>query len=45
LRIAKFEAKKEKKETIDINGQRMESMRVNLSLVGWIKIFWGGGIM
>ena len=30
---------------IDMNGQQKESMRVKLSLVGWIKMFWSGGNM
>ena len=45
FRIAKFEAKKEKPEIIDINGQKTESIHVKLSLAGWMKVFWGGGEM
>jgi hypothetical protein len=45
LRIAKFEAKKDKIETIDMNGQKIESTCVKLSLAGWMKAFWSGGVM
>lgn len=40
--IAKFEAKKEKPETIELNGQKIESLYVKIRLTGVRKLLWSG---
>jgi hypothetical protein len=40
--IAKFEAKKEKPETIELNGQKIESVYVKIRLTGVMKLLWSG---
>jgi hypothetical protein len=42
LRIAKFEAKKEKTEKVPVNGQDIETVYVKANLTGFLKLFWSG---
>ena len=40
--VVKFEAKKEKSETIELNNQKIESVYVRLRLTGIKKLLWSG---
>ncbi len=42
LKIYKYELKKERTETIEINGQKVESVYAKISLTGFLKLFWSG---